>query len=203
MKKTMLLGVVVSIPLFGAALVPLADRSGRGSEAAQPEGDMEGMPGMPPPPGEHHAWLDQLVGEWRVESDMGQGPDAEPLVGVDTVRSIGGRWVVCEMRSDVPGMGPMHAVMTLGYNPETGTYQGTWVDSVHDHLWIYEGTLDDAGNVLTLEAEGPNMMDPAGGTAMYRDVIEFKSENHRTLTSFAQIEGEWVQFATAQYRRAE
>ena len=203
MKKAIWLTVVVSVPLLGAALVPLADRSERGVAAAQPEGDMEGMPGMPPPPGEHHAWLEQLVGQWRVESDMGQGDGAEPLVGTDSVRSIGGRWVICEMRSDVPGLGPRQAVMTLGYNTETGSYHGTWVDSVQDHLWIYEGTLDETGKVLTLEAEGPNMMDPAGGTAMYRDVIEIKGENHRTLTSFAQVEGEWVRFATAHYRRAD
>jgi hypothetical protein len=70
-----------------------------------------------------------------------------------------------------------------------------------DHLWVYEGTLDPTGKIMTLEAEGPNMMDPAGGTALYRDVIEFRSADHRTLSSYARVDGKWVQFMTATYRR--
>lgn len=157
---------------------------------------------MPPPPGEQHAWLQQLVGKWSIESEM-TPPGMPPIkcTGTDNVRSLDGRWIIGEMSSEMPGMGVMHAVLTLGYDAEGGKYQGTWVDSVTDHLWIYEGTLDPTGKVLTLEAEGPNMMDPAGGTALYRDVIEMKSENHRTLSSFARVEGKWVQFGAANYRK--
>lgn len=160
------------------------------------------MPRMPPP-GEHHEWLQQLVGTWTVESEMSMGDQAFHCTGTDTVRSLGGRWVIGELKTEFPGAGPMHAVMTLGYNPETGKYQGTWVDSGTDLLWIYEGTIDRTGKILTLEAEGPNMMDPTGPRVMFRDVIEFKSANHRTLSSYAQMEGEWVQFGTANYHRAE
>lgn len=168
----------------------------------QPEDVAQEIPGMPPPPGEQHAWLQQLVGKWAIESEM-TPPEMPPIkcTGTDVVRSLGGRWVVGEMTSEMPGMGVMNAVLTLGYDPESGTYQGTWIDSMTDHMWIYEGSLDPTGKVLTLEAEGPNMMDPAGGTAMYRDVIEIKSENHRTLSSFARVDGKWVQFGSANYRR--
>lgn len=204
MKKIALLAVACSVPLIGAMLVPAADRTARRTTAQpEPMSAVEGMPGMPPPPGEHHAWLDRLVGAWTVESEMGEGDQAIRATGTDTVRSLGGRWVIAELRTEVPGMGAMHAVMTLGYNPETGKYQGTWVDSVTDQLWIYEGTIDRAGNTLTLEADGPNMMDPAGGMVRYRDVIEFKGDDRRTMSSFAQVEGEWVQFGSAEYRRAE
>ena len=159
---------------------------------------------MPPPPGEHHKWLEQLVGNWTVESTMG-GPDMPDMkaTGTDTVRSLGGRWVVCELKSEVPGMGAMSAIMSLGFNSETGKYQGTWIDTVHDHLWIYVGTLDPAKKILTLEAEGPNMMDPTKGLTKYRDVIEFKSAEHRTLTSSANVDGKWVQFVTADYRKTK
>lgn len=159
---------------------------------------------MFPEPGEHHKWLEQLIGAWTVESEMGgEGMPSMKATGTDTVRSLGGRWVICELKSEMPGMGAMHAVMTLGYNPETGKYQGTWVDSVSDLLWVYEGTLDPTRKILTLEAEGPNMMDPAAGRTRYRDVIEFKSDEHRTLTSSALVDGEWVQFMTANYRKAK
>lgn len=162
------------------------------------------MPMMFPEPGEHHKWLEQLIGAWTVESEMGgEGMPPMKATGTDTVRSLGGRWVICELKSEMPGMGAMQAVMTLGYNPETGKYQGTWVDSVSDLLWVYEGTLDATQKILTLEAEGPNMMDPAAGRTRYRDVIEFKSDEHRTLTSSALVDGEWVQFVTAHYRKTK
>jgi hypothetical protein len=174
--------------------------------AAQEDSDpaVQAMPPMPPPPGEHHKWLDQLVGTWTFESEMvGEGMPPMKSTGTDTVRSLGGRWVIGDLKCEFPGMGPMNAMLTLGYDSETGKYQGTWVDSVTDHLWVYEGTLDTTRKILTLEAEGPNMMDPTKGDTRYRDVIEFKSADHRTLTSFALVDGKWVQFVTANYRKTK
>lgn len=41
-----------------------------------------------------------------------------------------------------------------------------------------------------------------GKTAKYRDVIEFKSDDHRVLTSHMQGDnGQWQKFMTAHYRR--
>lgn len=159
---------------------------------------------MFPEPNEHHKWLEQLVGTWSFESEMGgEGMPAVKATGTDTVRSIGGRWVVGELQSEMPGMGKMHAVLTIGYNTETGKYQGTWVDSMTDLLWVYEGTLDPTQKILTLEAEGPNMMDPAAPRTRYRDTIEIKSADLRTLTSSALVDGEWVRFGGATYRRTK
>jgi hypothetical protein len=72
-----------------------------------------------------------------------------------------------------------------------------------DQLWVYEGTLDPTKKILTLEAEGPNMMDPTKGNTRYRDVFEFKSAEHRTQTSSALVDGKWVQFMTADYRKTK
>jgi hypothetical protein len=204
MKKFALLAVIVVAPLVGAVLAQPPQRpKNPDAPAVQPDPNA-GMPPMPPPPGEHHKWLDQLVGTWAVESEMiAEGLPPMKYTGTDTVRSLGGRWVIGDLKSEVPGMGAMSALLTLGYNPETGKYQGTWVDSVTDHLWVYEGTLDPTRKILTLEAEGPNMMDPTKGDTKYRDVIEFKSEDHRTLTSSALVDGTWVQFGTANYRKTK
>jgi len=202
MKKAAALFILA--PLVGLALAQSPDRpKDANSTAAQQM--PEGMPPMPPPPGDGHKWLDQLVGKWTFESEMsmGEGQPSMNSTGTDTVRSLEGRWVLCELLNEVPGMGSMRAVLTLGFNPETGKYQGTWVDSVTDHLWVYVGTLDPTRKILTLEATGPNMMDPSKGDTQYRDVIEFKTPDHRTLTSSAMVDGEWVQFMTANYRRVK
>lgn len=155
------------------------------------------------PPQKEHEWLQQLVGEWTVESEMMMGPGMPPVktTGSESARAIGGLWVVAELKGTMPTGGPMSAMLTLGYNPEKKKYVGTWVDSVMNHMWHYEGTLDATGKILTLETEGPNMMSP-GKTAKYRDVIEIKSKDHKTLTSSAMGEdGKWMTFGTSHYKR--
>jgi hypothetical protein len=75
------------------------------------------------------------------------------------------------------------------------------VCSVDGHFWKYEGTLDAAGKVLTLNTEGPDMSAP-GKLAKMKDVIEIKDKDHRTLTSSMQSpNGKWVQFMTMKILR--
>jgi Protein of unknown function (DUF1579) len=67
-------------------------------------------------------------------------------------------------------------------------------------MWTYSGSLDEAGKVLALDAEGPSFT--GEGTAKYQDRIEFVDDDHRILTSqMLGDDGEWYRFMTAHYRR--
>ena len=80
-------------------------------------------------------------------------------------------------------------------------FVGTFIGSMMTNLWVYDGELDPAAKVLTLDSEGPSFT-TEGKMAKYRDVIEIKTEDHRVLTSnFLGDEGEWHHFMTANYRR--
>jgi Protein of unknown function (DUF1579) len=80
---------------------------------------------------------------------------------------------------------------------------GTFIRSMMTHLWVYDGELDRAGNKLTLDAEGPSFTE-GGKPAKYRDAIEFKSDDHRVLTSHVLgDDGQWHGFMTAHYRRSK
>ena len=152
-------------------------------------------------PQKEHEWLQRLVGEWTTEAEMIGPEPSEKCRGSEVVRSLGGLWVVCEGQGDMPGGGPATMLMTLGYNPEKKRYIGTWVGSMMTTLWIYDGSLDETGKVLTLNADGPSFVDPTK-TAKYQDIIEFTSDDHRTLTSRTLgDDGTWTQFMTAHYRR--
>ena len=154
-------------------------------------------------PQKEHQWLHKLVGEWTSEADAAMGPDKLPetFKGTENVRSLGGLWILAEGQGEMPGGGLATTMMTLGYDPQTKRYVGTWIGSMMTHLWVYDGALDAAQRVLTLEAEGPDMAG-AGKTAKYRDVIEFKTDDHRVLTSHMRSDdGTWHQFMTAHYRR--
>jgi hypothetical protein len=154
-------------------------------------------------PQKEHQWLQQLVGEWTYEAEATMEPGQPPskLEGSESVRSLGGVWILAEGQGEMPGCGAATTVLTLGYDPQKQRYVGTWIGSMMTHLWVYDGTLDAAGRVLTLNAEGPHMA-AEGKLAQYKDVIEFKSEDHRVLTSHMLGEdGEWHGFMTAHYRR--
>jgi hypothetical protein len=103
------------------------------------------------------------------------------------------------------GAGPdgstMTSIMTLGYDPQTKRFVGTFIASMMTHLWIYNGTLNANGKVLTLDTEGPDF---SGGSNLvkYQDIIEFVSDDHRILKSqLVGPDGKWMQFMTAHYRR--
>jgi hypothetical protein len=156
-----------------------------------------------PEPQKEHRWLHKLVGEWSYESDTPaeEGKPPTKLTGRETVRSLGGLWVLCEGEGDIPGGGSAQTLMTLGYDPKRGRYVGSWVASVTNYQWVYEGELDADERVLTLNAEGPSMSGD-GSMAKYRDVITFESDDHRTLTAFLQDDdGQWQQFMIGHYRR--
>jgi hypothetical protein len=149
-----------------------------------------------------HRWLKKLVGEWTSEAQMASdAPVGENCRGSESVRTLGDLWVLCEGTGDMPGGGTARMLMTLGYDPARQRFVGTWVGSMMTHLWVYEGTLDAAQRMLTLESEGPSMTGD-GKTSRYRDVIAFVSDDHRTLTSHARKpDGSWQPFMTAHYRR--
>jgi len=163
-----------------AVVVMLA--GGTGARAQEPP--------KPADPGKEHEWLQRFVGEW--EGDFANS--------AESARMVGGLWMVADFKATVSGK-PMAAIMTLGYDPQKKKYVGTWIDTMTAYLWNYEGAVDAAGKVLTLDAEGPNPLAP-GKTAKMRDAIEFKSNDHKVLTSsMLGDDGKWVTFMTINYKR--
>lgn len=158
-------------------------------------------------PQREHEWLQRFVGDWTVSE--GWTPKNEQnasttIVGTERVRSLGGLWVVCEGQVQMPNANTFQSIMTLGYDPQKEQFVGTFVASMMTNLWVYDRSeLDEARGVLALYAQGPSMdPDAQGKMATYRDTIEFKSDDHRILTSHVQgDDGTWTQVMSAQYRR--
>jgi hypothetical protein len=155
-------------------------------------------------PKKEHNWLQKLVGEWTYESGTTMEPDKpdDKSVGIESVRSIGGLWTLAEGQGEMPGGGNMTSITTLGYDPQKNRFVGTVIISMMNYLWIYDGgTLDADEKMLTLEAEGPSMADD-GKMAKYKDVLEFKSDDYRVMTSYVmKDDGQWEQFMKTDYRR--
>jgi hypothetical protein len=154
-------------------------------------------------PQKEHQWLQKLVGEWTYETEALMEPDQPPekTTGTESVRSLGELWVVAEGQGEMPCGSVATTMMTLGYDAQRQRYIGTWVGSMMTYLWVYDGELDASTNVLSLHNEGPSMSDP-GKMSKYKDVIEFKSDDHRVMTShLLGDDGQWHQFMTVNYFR--
>ena len=153
-----------------------------------------------PPPVKEHTWLRRFEGDWDSEGEIVIGPNQPPIKvkGFDRARMIGGFWLVCEGRGE--GM-DYESRLTLGYDEQKQKYVGTWVDSMTSFLWRYEGTVDATGRILTLETEGPQP-DVPGKNVPFREVTEFKTDDHRVFTSLRlNADGQWLTLVTIHYRR--
>jgi hypothetical protein len=150
-----------------------------------------------------HKWLERLVGEWIWEHESPPPEGGAPVksVGTETVRSLGGLWVLLEGRSRMPDKKPAVTVMTLGFDPEKGRFVGTFVGSMMTYLWSYEGQLSPEGTSLVLETEGPSFPDTSK-IVKYRDSVEIEAEDRRVLRSkYMSDDGSWHEFMKADYRR--
>ena len=153
-----------------------------------------------PTPQKEHKWLERLVGEWTTDAEAigmnGQPPTKHS--GTESVRSLDGIWFIGEGLGE---MGP--TVLTLGFNPDKKKYVGTFIGSMMTWLWIYEGELDEAEKVLTLDTVGPSSSDD-GSIVPYKDSIEFISDDHRVLTSRMQgTDGQWTEFMKMNFHRVK
>jgi len=157
------------------------------------------QPKMPQPQKEHE-WLKQLAGDWDLDIQMQEpGKDTTKSKGTESTRLIGGFWSLSEVKSTMMDM-PFTGVMTLGYDIQNKKYVATWIDSMSDYLWKYDGSVDPSGKILTLETTGPCPMQ-GGKMTKFKDVVEIKDKDHRTFTSFVDFDGKMVQMLTINYTR--
>jgi hypothetical protein len=168
------------------------------------ESPVEQVSAMDATPRPEHRWLQRLVGDWtfEVEERPASGEPSGTSHGSERVRTLGEIWVLAEGQGEMPGGSIGHTLMSLGFDPVRRRFIGTWIGSMMTHMWVYDGTLDAEGRVLSLESDGPSMTGD-GTTSRYRDAIEFRHDNERTLTaSVRQPDGSWQTFMVATYRRA-
>lgn len=158
-----------------------------------------------PEPQDQHRWLLRLVGEWSSETNCSMGTDqpSVTIAGTMSTRPLGGLWILGEMVGGMPDGGEARSIITLGYDPQAGRFVGSFVSSCMTYFWSYQGSLDAAGKVLTLDAEGPSFSGD-GSMAKYQDIIELVDQNEFRLGSqFLGPDGNWVRFMASVYRRRQ
>lgn len=121
--------------------------------------------------------------------------------GKQKTRSLGSLWTLGEMENVGPDGQPTRFVITLGFDPAKQRFVGTFVASCMTHLWPYDGQLDAARKLLTLDSEGPSFAGD-GTMAKYQDIIEILDKDRYLLSSQVQNpDGSSTQFMSAKYTR--
>jgi hypothetical protein len=117
-------------------------------------------------PGPEHDWLQQFVGYWETEMECYIEPGKRPAKtkGTESVRSIGGLWIVAEGKSAIMDKA-MTSILTLGYDFEQKKYVGTWVASCTTHLWQYESSVDLATETQFSKDPGYSVTTPFESTS--------------------------------------
>jgi hypothetical protein len=157
------------------------------------------QPKMPEPQKEHE-WLKQLAGDWDLDIQVTEpNKDTTKSKGSETTRMFGPFWAVSEVKAKMMDM-PFTGSLTLGYDIQQKKYVATWIDSMGDHLWKYDGTVDPGGKILTLDTMGPCPMQ-GGKITKFQDVVEIKDKDHRVFKSFVDFDGKMVQMLTINYTR--
>lgn len=153
-------------------------------------------------PGEHHAHLDYLVGDWDYELTMWMSPEAEPTQLTGTASAVwvmDGRFVESTWRGEFMGS-PFVGRSLDGYNPLTGKYESVWIDNQSPIIMRWEGELRDDG-VLTLE--GTNWDIWAGGQTTSRtESKQLDADTIHSVSYMVQPDGtEWKQMEIIAKRR--
>jgi hypothetical protein len=162
------------------------------------------QPPQLPGPTKEHDWLKQFVGQWDCHA-ASVASDNQPAMqskGLMKSKMLGSFWVVNELDIDIAG-GTFHAIQSLGYDPDKKKYVGTWIDSMVNYSWQYEGEVEVATNKLVMIAEGPNFMTD-GRLTQFRDSYEFKTPDLIATTSEIKgDDGKWITFMTGEMKRSK
>lgn len=134
-------------------------------------------------PGEHHARLDRMTGEWNVEVRFYMEPGGEPTVsrGTSEIRWVmDGRFVQETVTGEFMG-DAFHGVGHTGYDNVAGEYEATWIDDHSTDIYMYTGRLDENGR-LVLESEWKDPL--TGETVMGRSVTAFPSADEMVVKGY-------------------
>jgi hypothetical protein len=184
MKLRVALFVVVLTFLGAFWVIGVSSQEAEQSQATGTEETPEAMWMKLAQPGEHHARLKAMVGDWKMtgKSWMTPGVAATMWDGVSEKKMLlGDRYLQETVHSQMMGM-PFNGIGVLGYDNVQGKYLWSWIDDMGTGMMLSEGSCDKSGKVLTMVGE---YLDPTmEANQTVRTVINIVSENKHTFEMY-------------------
>ena len=136
-------------------------------------------------PGKMHERLAKDIGTWDCETTMWMAPNTEPMKSKSTATYtplMDGRFVMCEFKGDMPGMGPYHGQGIYGYDNVAGEFVCSWFDNYSTAIMDGVGKLSSDGKTLTWEFTGSCPIKK--GPCKMREVETITGPNTKTFEMF-------------------
>lgn len=155
-----------------------------------------------PQPTNAHKQMAREAGVWDGEAQVWMAPGAPPEKSAcsETCEMLGGFWLVSDFQGEFAGT-PFTGQSQLGYEPETGEFVSTWVDSMAPALFVSRGKYDVATHTLTLLGEGKDWM--TGEAKETKLVIQYVDDDHKNFEVHERPTGadEWRRSMRVEYVR--
>lgn len=204
-------------PLLVLALLVLAaPLAAVAQEEGHDHGEMHGeMPEMTPEqqaemqmwmkaatPGEEHAHLAEMAGDWNLSIKMWEEPGAEPSVSAATASSemvMGGRYLHETVTGSFMGM-PFVGEGLTGYDNVNEEYWSTWVDNMSTGVMTARGNWDEEAHGLVFHGKYP---DPVkGGMAKSKSIYRANEDGGWVFEMWGEGDGgEMVKMMEITYER--
>ena len=144
-------------------------------------------------PGEEHAWLEPLVGEWTVEMLVYPGPGAEPFPQPPLTATrewlLDGRYLREQLRNGETVL----REGTLGFNRLDGRFELVTVDAYEPGQMVYQGRGDETPARMSLYGESTEAGMGAEPTGRRRDLrfeVEIAGPDRNVERIFVTYPGE-------------
>ena len=144
-------------------------------------------------PGEEHAEMAKLAGDWTAVNTHWMYPGAEPETMQQKVTYkpiLGGRYMI-EKITGVMDMGdghsmPFEGMNIMGHDNATGKHMYCWVDNMGTGMFIGEGKASKDGKTITYFTEDyPNWT--TGEPTTYKSISTVVNDNKHTFEMYEKM----------------
>ena len=134
-----------------------------------------------PTPSEEHQVVMRDVGNWSIEGKMLMPGGFQEFKGEERVEAIGKFWTVSHYKSDA--FGGLVGSATMGFDPKTNEFVGTWVDSFQPSVTTMKGSFDEKTNTMTYDTTSVGM---DGKPMAGKIIVKYTDQNSHTFTMMHQ-----------------
>lgn len=111
-------------------------------------------------PTEKHKFLEKFAGDWTYESSMWMDPSQPAMKSSGETNSemiMGGRYLQSKHKGESMDM-PFEGMSMMAFDKAENKFVSTWVDNMGTGIMVFHGQMDEAGNVIEMEADYINPM---------------------------------------------
>ena len=159
----------------------------------------QAAPPMPKPTAEHQLLKDH-VGKWKVACKFYMEPGQPPMESnaTENVEAVGEFWTLSKFENQMMGM-PFVGRATMGFEPHTGKFVSTWVDSMSPALFVLNGK--QKGDTITMEGSAWSCM--TNSILKHRTTEKHVGKNERIFEMYCTMpDGKEIKMMTNHYKRA-